>query len=359
MADLKTAIIGCGRIGFLLEEDPLRNKPCTHFGGLKAAGLKVTCACDINKDRLDYFSAKTGLPAESAYTSYKKMFQEHKFDIVTIATWTGSHTDIALDAVNSGAKALILEKPLSHSLKSAEKLMEAASAKGCRIFVNHERRYDHRYRKAGELLSSGKIGRIKTVNARILTGPFRGESHPEQGGGSLLHDGTHLVDLLRFYFGEIISVKGEFSRDSRNAGFEDTTLAWLKTDTDVNIFLESGGSRKYFIFELEIWGSEGKILIGNGYEKLFLFNKSRLYRGFNDLYEKKFPAMKPVSCFTQIYKEAKNLVLGKKDIITSGVNDGYKALEIIHAIYLSAHKKKEITLPVNPSEIDLKKIFNL
>jgi len=359
MADLKTAIIGCGRIGFLLEEDPLRNKPCTHFGGLKAAGLKVTCACDINENRLNYFSAKTGLPSESAYSSFKKMFQEHKFDIVTIATWTESHTDIALEAVNSGTKAVILEKPLSHSLKSAKTLMDAAAANGCNIFVNHERRYDHRYRKTGEILKSGKIGKIKTVNARMLTGPFRGESRPDQGGGSLLHDGTHLVDLLRFYFGEIISVKGEFSRDSRNAGFEDTALAWLTTETGVNIFLESGGSRRYFLFELEIWGTEGKILIGNGYEKLFLFSKSRLYRGFNDLTEKKFPAMKPVSCFTEIYREAKSVVQVKKDIITSSINDGYKALEIIHAIYLSAHKKKEIILPVNPSAIDLKKIFHL
>lgn len=359
MSKLKTALVGCGRIGFLLEEDPLRNKPCTHFGGLKAAGLDVTCACDINRDRLYYFADKTGLHPESAYTSYKKMFQEHKFDIVTIATWTASHIDIALEAVNSGVKAIVLEKPLSGSLKSARKLMEAASSKGCSIFINHERRYDHRYRKTGDLIKSGKIGNIKTVNARILTGPFRGESIPEQGGGSLLHDGTHLVDLLRYYFGEIISVKGEFSRDKRNSGFEDTALAWMKTDSGVNIFLESGGSRKYFLFELEIWGTEGKILIGNGYEKIFLYNKSRLYRGFNDLYEKKFPAMKPVSCFAEIYKEAKNFLLGKKDIITSGIDDGYKALEIIHAIYLSAHKNKEINLPVKPSAIDLKKIFNL
>lgn len=359
MSKLKTALIGCGRIGFLLEEDPLRNKPCTHFGGLKAAGLKITCACDINKERLDYFAAKTGLPPESAYTSSKKMLNEHKFDIVTIATWTASHTSIALDAVNSGAKVVILEKPLSGSLKSARKLMEAAAAKGCIIFVNHERRYDHRYRKTGELLSSGKIGRIKTVNARILTGPLRGESLIEQGGGSLLHDGTHLVDLLRYYFGDIISVKGEFSRDSRNSGFEDTALAWMKTESGVNIFLESGGSRRYFLFELEIWGTEGKILIGNGYEKLFLYNKSRLYRGFNDLSEKKFPSMKPVSCFAEIYKEAKSVVQKKKNKITSGINDGYKALEIIHAIYLSAYKKKEINLPVSPSAIDLKKIFNL
>lgn len=359
MKGLKTALIGCGRIGFLLEDDPLRNKPCTHMGGIDSAGLNISFACDINIERLHKFGEKRNLPEEFLYTNHKKMLKEHHFDLVTIATWTDSHIPIALDAVKSGTKAIVLEKPIASSLKSAAQLMDAATAAGCHVFINHERRYDHRYRKAKELIISGKIGKIKTVNARILTGSFRGESRLESGGGPLLHDGTHLVDILRFFFGNVNSVKGEFIRDSRNSGFEDTALAWIKTNSGVNVFLESGGSRKYFHFDLEIWGTEGKILIGNGIEKLFLYNKSRLYRGFNDLSEKKFPAMKPVSCFTEIYKEARNVLLGKKEEITSDMTDGYKALEIIHAIYLSAHKKKEITLPVNPSAINLKKIFNL
>ena len=359
MKGLKTALIGCGRIGFLLEDDPLRNKPCTHSGGIYSAGLKVSCACDINSERLRSFAEKTNIPAESLYTSHRKMLKEHQFDLVAIATWTDSHIPIALDAVKSGAKAIVLEKPIAPSLRSAADLMDAASDAGCHIFINHERRYDHRYRKAKELINSGKIGKVKTVNARILTGAFRGESRLEAGGGPLLHDGTHLVDLLRFFFGDVYSVKGEFIRDSRNSGFEDTALAWIKTESGVNIFLESGGSRKYFHFDLEIWGTEGKILIGNGFEKLFLYNKSRLYKGFNDLSEKQFPAMKPFSCFTEIYREAKNVLQGKKEEITSSITDGYKALEIVHAIYLSAHRKKEINLPVKPSAINLKKIFNI
>lgn len=359
MKDLKTALIGCGRIGFLLENDPLRNKPCTHMGGLHSAGLKISCACDINRERLLQFREKTNLPEESLYTDHKKMLKEQHFDLVTIATWTESHIPIALDAVESGVKAIVLEKPIASSLKSASNLIDAANSAGCHIFINHERRYDHRYKKTKELIDSDKIGKIKTVNARVLTGPYRGESRLESGGGPLLHDGTHLVDLLRFFFGDVNSVKGEFTRDSRNTGFEDTAIAWIKTDSGINIFLESGGSRKYFHFDLEIWGTEGKILIGNGFEKLFLYNKSRLYRGFNDLAEKKFPAMKPVSCFTEIYREAKSVLQGKNNKITSSMADGYKALEIIHAIYLSAHKNREITLPVKPSAINLKKIFNL
>ena len=50
------ALVGCGRIGFLLEKDPLRNKPCTHFGGSKASKVNINYACDIDKKRLKLFS---------------------------------------------------------------------------------------------------------------------------------------------------------------------------------------------------------------------------------------------------------------------------------------------------------------
>jgi hypothetical protein len=50
-------LIGCGRIGFILENDKLRNKPCTHFGGADSVGLKFTSACDISKDRLKEFGS--------------------------------------------------------------------------------------------------------------------------------------------------------------------------------------------------------------------------------------------------------------------------------------------------------------
>ncbi|HNW28934.1 MAG TPA: gfo/Idh/MocA family oxidoreductase, partial [Spirochaetota bacterium] len=59
--DVNIALIGCGRIGHLLELDPLRNKPCTHFGGALSAGLAITHACDINRERLERFGKTAGI----------------------------------------------------------------------------------------------------------------------------------------------------------------------------------------------------------------------------------------------------------------------------------------------------------
>lgn len=360
MPRTEISLIGCGRIGFILENDKLRNKPCTHFGGANAAGLTITSACDLNEGRLKEFGKSACIPADSLYKDYKTLLKNKKPQMVIIATWTDTHGAIALEAIKSGAKLIILEKPAAASLLLINKIKSEALKTGCRIIVNHERRFDGRYNKVKEMLASGIIGGIRTVNARMLTGSYRGASNIEEGGGPLLHDGTHLVDIIRFFFGDIKTVQGEFSRFSRSSGFEDSASAWLQSTSGINIFLEAGGGRKYFQFELEIWGTEGKILIGNGYNRLFLKKKSVLYTGFSDLAEIKFPAIKPKNCFTELYKSASAILKEKATEDISGIDDGYRALEIIHAVYYSSHNgRKTVTLPVKPGSINLKKIFNL
>ncbi len=360
MKHLSAALIGCGRIGFLLEDDLLRRKPCTHFGGASSAGIKITSACDINPERLACFRERAGIAGSACYCDYKELLHNEKPSLVTITTWTGSHAEIALASIKSGARVVILEKPVTHSLKLARELKEASEKYGCTVIVNHERRFDSRYIKVKEMLSKGEIGRVLTVNARILTGAYRGKSMPDEGGGPLLHDGTHLVDILRFFFGDVESLRGEFTRFNRDSGYEDYAAAWLKTESGVNIFLEAGGGRKYFLFEVEIWGTEGRIIIGNGYNRLYKNVSSQYYSGFRDLEEKSFPAFKLNNCFTDLYKTAKLALNGKNYTNSSTITDGYRALEIIHGVYLSAGKSgKELKLPLKEESVNLSKIFGL
>jgi predicted dehydrogenase len=356
---MTTALIGCGRIGFLLEEDPLRYKPCTHYGGVVAAGMAITHACDINRERLKRFGELACIPPEHRCADYRALLKDARPDMVIIASWTETHAPIAIEAARRGAKVIVLEKPMAPSLRDCRKLMAECDSHGAVLIINHERRYDNRYRKVKDMVARGMIGEIRTVHGSILTGGHRGRSSAEQGGGPLLHDGTHLVDMLRFLFGEITTVQGEFRRDGRRHGFEDRACAWLTTAGGVDIFLEAGGPREYFQFELEISGSRGKIVIGNGYEKLYTTRASRFYTGFRDLDEAPFPAIKRNNCFGELYGEAKKALSGKTVPSSSGP-DGYHALEVIHAIYLSSHmKRKTLSLPIPEGAVNLKKIFNL
>ena len=353
------SIIGCGRIAFLLEQDRLRRKPCTHFGGALSAGLKITSACDTSPERLDIFRKASGIDEDSCFTDYRELLRISRPDIAIISTWTDTHTKIACDSIESGVRLIVLEKPVSHSLTEAEKLIKKAREHGSTVIVNHERRFDSRYRKVRSMIVQGLIGRIISVNARMHTGRYRGSSSQLEGGGPLLHDGTHLVDILRYFFGDIESATGAFSRIERQKGYEDTAAAWLKTVSGIDIFLEAGGGRKYFLFELEIWGTEGKIIIGNGVNRLFRFRKSSMYSGFNDLCEVKFPAVKPNNCFTELYRNVRQVYNAKQETCDSTLTDGYRSLEVIHGIYYSSYTGKPVKFPLKPGSINIKKIFGL
>ncbi len=356
---IKIALIGCGRIGFLLESDPLRFKPCTHFGGALSAGMMINYACDINAERLRNFGKLAEIPGENLYDDYKQLITEVKPELVIISTWTGSHAEIGILAAQNNASVIICEKPIASNLAQAGVFLSECKKKSVELIVNHERRYDAGYRKVKEMLDSGRIGMVKTVHASLLTGGYRGKSAIGEGGGTLLHDGTHMIDIVRFLFGEIKTVRGEISRENRNTGFEDRAAAWLKTAGGIDIFLESGGSRRYFLFELSISGTDGKIVIGNGYQRLYTAAKSKYYTGFNDLRERPFPAVKGMNYFKREYVEAGNIINKKSDKISSSGLDGYRALEAVHAIYLSSHIKKEVELPVKPQMINLEEIFKL
>lgn len=360
MKKFTTALIGCGRIGFLLENDPLRYKPCTHYGGARAAGIRIDYACDINPDRLIKFSSIAKIPEKNTFSDYHKLMEKVKPDLVIIATWTASHVDIALCAVTNGSRVIICEKPIAANLTDAKKLIDACKSKGTKLIINHERRYESRYRTVKKILSKKEIGDVITVYGSVLSGGYQGKSSIEEGGGPLLHDGTHMIDIIRFFFGEIKSVSGEFQRYGRKKGYEDRALAWLKSSKKIDIILETGGKRDYFAFDLQISGTKGKITIGNGYEKIYKTRKSQFYTGFKDLKEQSFPLSGGINCFKQLYKETQSLLQGKSASITSGGIDGYKSLEIIYAIYLSSFfNGKKVELPLKPDTLDTREIFNI
>ncbi|MBP7585345.1 MAG: Gfo/Idh/MocA family oxidoreductase [Spirochaetes bacterium] len=353
------ALIGCGRIGVLLENDPLRYKPCTHYGGLTAAGLRAGSACDIDGARLVNFGRRAGIAPQSLYTDFRELLGREKPPLVIIATWTGSHAEIGIRACAAGARVIVCEKPMAHNLAHAGALLRACKKSGTRLIVNHERRYDHRYRKVRDLIAGGTIGEVRSVRASILSSGYRGKSTIGEGGGPLMHDGTHMVDIIRYFFGEIESVSGEFERRGRKIGYEDRAVAWLRTRSGVDVFLEAGGNRRYFMFDLDISGSDGRIVIGNGYQRLYRSRKSRLYAGFRDLAEVPFPKTRERNCFTEVYRQARAALSGKEvDILSSG-EDGYRAVEAIHAVYYSAHIRKKIDLPLTPAKVDLDAIFSL
>jgi predicted dehydrogenase len=368
----RIALIGCGRVGVWLEDDPLREKPASHLGGIKkiidedlaAKGLEVTGLCDIDRERLLRCRERWSLYLKNArlYHDYRKLILKEKPDLIIIATWTFLHRDMAVFAARHGVKGIVLEKPLTISLKQAEDVIAACRDHHVKLVVNHERRWAPLYRKTREILESKCLGELKLIYGNVLSrsaprGPWQSVLK-EAGGGPLLHDGTHLVDMIRYFCGDIETVNGYVSREDPEAGVETTATALLRAKNSTAVFLEAGGLRDYFNFEMDLQFERGRIKIGNGIRKYYITADSRRYSGFRDLTPADFPPFsRDTDPFTGAILEVIH-ALETDGEPQSSVIDGWKAMEVIFAIYRSAALGgKTLNLPVKINRHPLMKMF--
>ena len=334
----KTGIVGCGRIGSLLEEDSLRGKPCTHAGGFSfLPGTKLSAGCDINPVRLQKFGKKWDVTR--LYSNYRDMLEKESLDIICIATWTSLHASMTLEALQAGVKGVFCEKPIATSLDQAQEMVRLCQKKHVPLIINHERRWDAHYQQARKLILSGKIGEIKTVIGNALSCKPGKLSVSDHGGGPLFHDGTHLTDLLLFFAGPVVWVSGHETRPGGKKYIEESASAMLGFKSGAIGFIEGGGARKYFNFELDIQGSEGRILIGNAGREIYITKKSRRFTNFKELEKIPFPEPKKYeSPFIGGAREMLRALRTGKTGISTG-EDGLRALEIIYAVYQSAQQK--------------------
>lgn len=335
MKKLQVGIIGCGRIGSLLEDDPLRGKPCTHAGGFSSIpSVKLIAGCDIDLPRLKKFGKRWGI--DRLYTDHREMLKLENLDIVCIAAWTHLHGKLVVDAARSGVRGIYCEKPLTVDITEARKLVKMCEQKKIPLIVNHERRWDPHYKKAKEIILAGKIGDVRTIIGNALSWKPAKLPIKQTGGGALFHDGTHLTDLLLYFGGPIDWVSGHAVRPHGKNFIEETASAMLRFKSGALGFVEGGGARNYFNFELDIQGAKGRILIGNGGRELYVTRKSGRFSGFQELKQTAFPEPRRLeSPFTGGAKDmVRSIRKGCKS--SSSGRDGLKALEIIFSIYKSA-----------------------
>ena len=163
---IKTAIIGCGRIGFSLEEDPLRYKPCTHLGAVKKLSkkhnLKLISSCDIDITRAEYAIEFLGrkVAGEAAVTDdYRRVIKQSP-ELLIIAASTDVHYEILKQAFNAGIPKVIVEKPVAETKTQARKLLQAFENAKSKVWVNYERRYADKYISLRKDILKEKYGRV-------------------------------------------------------------------------------------------------------------------------------------------------------------------------------------------------------
>lgn len=342
------ALIGTGRIGFTLGFDKKREQPASHNMALKAnRRIKLIAACDNNPAHLNYyhrFEKKIHTFAEYSY-----LYATNKPDIVTIAVNENSHLEAAIAAIRARPRLVILEKPVALSVADGMKIFEESKTFNVPVLINHERRFAEDYKIARKYMKN--LGTILSVNARLDSGLFVYKPEAESTGEYCLwHDGTHLVDIVSYLLDS--NTSEEISYDTSSCGDKDvlynskiTAISYddnSKTVRTLNVHLESekcqdinlfiSGKSKYFGFEVDVIGSEGRIRIGNGIFEFYKRVKSRLYSGFWSLEpDEKIKKPAKTKYFSNMVKNAVDYLDGKAPL-RSTLATGLQTLRVLEDI---------------------------
>lgn len=341
-------IIGTGRIGFTLGFDSKREQPASHtMALLDNPNVRIIAGCDTNQEQLNLFkyyvdSHQTHFLSHEEdkvkiFSDTEELFKNCNPDIVTIAVNEDSHLDTALKVISKKPRLVILEKPVALNLKEAGLIEKASKKYSVPVLVNHERRFALDYNAARDFIS--KIGEVQKIDARLYSGMrLYDPRHEKDGGYSLLHDGTHLVDIVLFLLESLgekklpLPVITGLYKDPKDKKVIRGLTANYSTKKVPDISIMMSGRSRFFGFEVEVVGTEGRISIGNGHADFYLREESKLYTGFYSL--GKAPGVKiphKTKYFANMIQNAVDFLDGTAPL-KSTLQTGINALKVLEDI---------------------------
>ncbi len=278
---MRIAQIGLGRIGFLLENDPLRYKPCTHLGTLlflkeRDQSIKIVGLCDTDNDRIQIVKKKLNKIKNITFTQNYSTILNQNPDFLIIASTTHSHFNILKDALTMGIRKILVEKPLVTNKSELKQISRLYQKYSSHIWVNYERRYYNKYICLKKILQN-QYNKIISYRGLIICPAEYFYLH-QKDEGLLLHDTTHLLDLIIFFFGRPQSFKSQKKRNG-------VSHCILLKHSNLSLEGEIVSIRhpKLFHFELEILTEQTRITVSNGYTKIEKIQASESYSNFYSL----------------------------------------------------------------------------
>src|ERR1700733_8286770 len=245
---LGVGIIGCGLIG------QKRAK------ALPTTDQMVACA-DVSLDRAQALARSAGA---TALTDWRMVTANPAIDVVIIATPHDTLAEITVAAVEAG-KHVLVEKPAARFASELIPVLAARDKKRVHVHVGFNHRYHRSLRKAKELVSSGVLGELMFIRGRYGHGGRIGydtewRANPAiSGGGELIDQGPHLIDLSRWFLGEFPHVEGRAETYFWKMPVDDNGFMLLRTERDQVAFLQVSCTEWKNLFSLEIYGKDGKL----------------------------------------------------------------------------------------------------
>lgn len=320
---LGIGIIGCGLIG---------NKRAKALG---TGGQLVACA-DIDASRAESLARGAGA---KVFRDWRELVWLPKVDIVVVSTLHDSLAAITLAAVEAG-KHVLVEKPAARSATELEPVMAAAKQRGVKVHVGFNHRYHRALRKAKEIVDAGELGELMFIRARYGHGARIGydkewRADPAlSGGGELIDQGPHLIDLSRWFLGDFTEVQGFAHTYYWDMPVDDNGFMTLKTAKKQVAFLHASCTEWKNLFSMEIYGKGGKLDISGlggsyGVERLTHY-KMLPEMGPPETTAWEYP-MGDDSWAVEMAEFYEDIRLDRTP--AAGLQDAFEALKVIQTIY--------------------------
>jgi predicted dehydrogenase len=302
-----------------------------------------------------------------AYDDWAAMLDAHALDLVCIATPTVLHAPQTLAALAKGAH-VICEKPTAMDAAEARAMWDAAEAAGRVHMIDHELRFNPNRARIAAMIANGDLGEIRHVNIANIGNSWadpgsrpKGDwwSDAAQGGGRLGANGSHQVDILRFWLGEVALVTGAAPVMVPGRVDKATGESWIATADDVAWFtlnMASGALAQVFMSGVaahnignltQVFGSKGTITLDNADEKLWF---AKAGQGFEEITEDDPNARLPglnkgiwnVSVVALMQEAAAAIREGRAPARGATFRDGFLNQRVLDAVRLSGAQGRSL-----------------
>jgi predicted dehydrogenase len=245
---MRIAIVGCGLIG-------AKRAAAAH-------GHEIVVVCDRDRERADTLAGKTGARAVVDWRDAVKA----DVDAVIVATTHDQLADIALGAIEAG-KHVLVEKPAGRHVDEVRPIAVAAKKRGRVVKVGFNHRFHPAFQKAREIVDQGALGPLMFVRARYGHGGRLGMENewrckPDlSGGGEAIDQGSHLIDLSRWFLGNLSVDYAVAPTLYWKIPVDDNCFMALRGKNGEMAWLHAGWTEWKNIFSFELSGRDGKIAI--------------------------------------------------------------------------------------------------
>jgi len=343
---VRLAVIGLGMIG----------KVHVQFASqLDECELVAVCDADRSKEKLIQ-RLKTVF-----YTDHQEMMERETLDGVVIAVPNEAHEPVGSACAERGLH-LLVEKPITTEIEAANRLVDSAAKNKVQLLVGHQRRFNPRVEAARKMIRGDELGTL--LGASVLWGLYKpaeyfveGPWRKEKGGGPILINLIHEIDILRYLCGEITSVYADLSHKARNFPVEDTLSLSLRfengtvasvllTDSAPSIWsYDCTSGENPFFFQTNgncyhFFGTEASLDFP-GLNKVYYADKSR--KGWQHPLTIQKTGVSLANPYPRQLVHFCKVILGEEQPRTSGA-DAQRTMMVIDAVLKSGQTRQPVHL---------------